>query len=226
MTTDRDDELGEILRRALRAEAEDVVPSGDGLERIRERIADRPPRRFALPWLDVPWLRATWVRPALAVGAAVLVAGFGVSAPQTIGFIQTSVNGPERHGGDGQRDHSLADGGRGLPGAPTDAPSGGTALGTPSSTGPPATASSTGAPTCPPAPPATPPASPSAPAKTAARHQDREADECPRRSTPPASPTTPATPHPTDPPPTTPPTTPTPPPTEPAATNAENTPAG
>ena len=38
------DRFGEILRRALPAEAALVVPAGDGLERIRARIAAvRPP---------------------------------------------------------------------------------------------------------------------------------------------------------------------------------------
>src|SRR5690606_19029395 len=45
MTTDPYDEHGEILRRALQAEAESVIPSDDGLERIRARIADGAGRR-------------------------------------------------------------------------------------------------------------------------------------------------------------------------------------
>ncbi|OLT27616.1 hypothetical protein BJF79_42530 [Actinomadura sp. CNU-125] len=48
MTTDPHDEHGEILRRALNAEAESVIPADDGLDRIRARIADGGKRRGPL----------------------------------------------------------------------------------------------------------------------------------------------------------------------------------
>ncbi|HEY9523265.1 MAG TPA: hypothetical protein VIR33_08495 [Thermopolyspora sp.] len=60
--TDSPDEYGEILRRALRAEADTVVPSPEGLEIIRARIEQRGPRGFF------------WWRAAGAAAGAVLVA--------------------------------------------------------------------------------------------------------------------------------------------------------
>ncbi|WP_165964285.1 hypothetical protein [Actinomadura sp. KC216] len=114
MTTDPDDEHGEILRRALHAEAETVNPAGDGLVRIRARIADGPGRRFGLGrfglaryGLGFDRFTINWARPVLAVAAAVVIAGLGVTAPQTIDLIQQSVgnSGPadgdrNPHGGD------------------------------------------------------------------------------------------------------------------------------
>jgi hypothetical protein len=47
MTSPEDDGLEEALRRALSDAASEVEPGGDGLEKIRARIGDRPPR----PWL-------------------------------------------------------------------------------------------------------------------------------------------------------------------------------
>ena len=52
--TEPETEYGERLRRALRAAADGVVPSGDGLERIRSRIAHEPARDtfgLLLGWL-------------------------------------------------------------------------------------------------------------------------------------------------------------------------------
>ncbi len=52
--TDPEAEYGERLRRALHAAADGVVPSGDGLERIRTRIAHEPAREgfgLLLGWL-------------------------------------------------------------------------------------------------------------------------------------------------------------------------------
>lgn len=53
------------LRDALRREAESVTPAGDGLAKIQARIATRR-------------ARARWLRPAIAVGAAAVVAGAAV----------------------------------------------------------------------------------------------------------------------------------------------------
>jgi hypothetical protein len=55
--TSGDDELPDLLRQALHAEADRQVPAGDGLQRIRERVNAR--RR-----------RLAWLRPSLAVVAA------------------------------------------------------------------------------------------------------------------------------------------------------------
>ena len=63
-----DDELADRLRRALRAEADRVTPTGDGLVRIRERVGHR--RR-----------RLSWLRPLLVVTAAAGVASVAVAAP-------------------------------------------------------------------------------------------------------------------------------------------------
>lgn len=116
MTTDPDDEHGEILRRALHAEAETVNPAGDGLERIRARVADGGGRRFgrfglARYGLGFDRFTVNWARPVLAVAAAVAIAGLGVTAPQTIDLIQQSVgaNGPSGGGHDksgGDRDNA------------------------------------------------------------------------------------------------------------------------
>lgn len=47
MTSPEDDDLEEALRRALSEAASEVKPRTDGLDKIRTRIAERPPR----PWL-------------------------------------------------------------------------------------------------------------------------------------------------------------------------------
>lgn len=60
--TDSPDEYGELLRRALSAEANSVVPSPDGLEMIRGRIERRGLRRLM------------WWRTGASVAGAVLVA--------------------------------------------------------------------------------------------------------------------------------------------------------
>ncbi|WP_169944253.1 hypothetical protein [Microbispora sp. H11081] len=66
MTFPPDDEYGESLRRALRAEADAVVPSPDGLEIIRRRIDQRGLRGLR---------NMLWWRVGAAVTGAVLVAG-------------------------------------------------------------------------------------------------------------------------------------------------------
>jgi len=60
--TDSSDEYGELLRRALSAEANSVVPSPDGLEIIRARIERR----------GIRWLM--WWRTGASVAGALLVA--------------------------------------------------------------------------------------------------------------------------------------------------------
>ncbi|MES9541148.1 MULTISPECIES: hypothetical protein [unclassified Actinomadura] len=106
MTTDPHDEHGEILRRALHAEADSVNPAGDGLERIRARIADGHGRRFGLgrfgpARFGFDRFTVNWARPVLAVAAAVLIAGLGVTAPRTIDLIQQSVGNSSRSGHEG-----------------------------------------------------------------------------------------------------------------------------
>ncbi|GAA2576098.1 hypothetical protein SMC26_12580 [Actinomadura fulvescens] len=93
--TDPHEEHGEILRRALHAEADTVTPSADGLERIRTKIEERRQRRFG--WA---WFTESWARPVLAVGAAVAIAGIGVSAPQTVNMFTSPAghNGPSADG--------------------------------------------------------------------------------------------------------------------------------
>ena len=64
---DRYDDFDELLRSALRDEADTVMPAGDGLSRIQQRIQARD-------------TRARWLRPALALGSAAVLAGLGVGA--------------------------------------------------------------------------------------------------------------------------------------------------
>lgn len=98
MTSDHHDEYGEILRRALHAEAEKVVPSPDGVERIRAGIERRSQRRFGLAWFTDRFT-TTWGRPLLAAAAALIIVAVGVSAPQTIDRITAAGgNGPSGEG--------------------------------------------------------------------------------------------------------------------------------
>lgn len=68
--TDSPDEHGEVLRRALRAEADSVVPSPEGLEIIRARIERRGPR-------GIFWWRAA----GAAVGAVLVAATIVMVVP-------------------------------------------------------------------------------------------------------------------------------------------------
>ena len=72
---DRDEmEFEDRLRQILRAEADEVTPSAEGLNLIRERTE----RQRGSAWFGLPWLR-----PATAVAAAVLiVASVIMSSPQ------------------------------------------------------------------------------------------------------------------------------------------------
>ncbi|CAM4104818.1 hypothetical protein GCM10009799_18060 [Nocardiopsis rhodophaea] len=66
MTDPYDEAIDERLRAILRAEADSVTPSPEGLEKIRARTEQRRVWwTFGLPW----------IRPVLAVGAAALIAG-------------------------------------------------------------------------------------------------------------------------------------------------------
>ncbi|WP_067178277.1 hypothetical protein [Microtetraspora niveoalba] len=66
MTFPTDDEYGEFLRRAMRAEADSVVPSPEGLDIIRHRIEEKNARG----------LRGLfWWRVGASVAGAALVAG-------------------------------------------------------------------------------------------------------------------------------------------------------
>src|SRR5689334_18828685 len=85
MTQPFDDEHGEILRRALHAEAEAVTPSPEGLERIRTKINKRHERRLGFLAYSSPWLR-----PLAAVTAALAVCFAAVSVtPALANFVQT-----------------------------------------------------------------------------------------------------------------------------------------
>ncbi|MCP2338792.1 hypothetical protein [Actinomadura rupiterrae] len=198
MTTGPHDEHGETLRRALHAEAELVTPSADGLERIRARLAERERRRFPgrAGW---EWFTANWTRPVLAVGAAVAIAGLGVSAPQTFDLIQSPMgnDGPfakGHHGSQGGSGAGSLDSTAPTPGASTPGPD-------PSGSGHPTSSefpvSSTVSPTCPPSPTNAPGTSPShSPSKHPAAGKTG-APTCPTHSPTPsgsATPTTPSTP--------------------------------
>lgn len=101
MTTDPNEEYGEILRRVLRAEADSVVPTPDGLERIRAGVDERTQRRFG--WA---WFTTGWQRPAVAIGAAAAVLALGVSAPHTIDRFTSAGN----RGSAGQGGHPTSAG--------------------------------------------------------------------------------------------------------------------
>ncbi|GAB1816997.1 hypothetical protein [Herbidospora sp. RD11066] len=81
------DEHGDLLRRVMRAEADSVVPSPDGLEIIRHRIENRGLRGLL------------WWRIGASVAAAALVAGIVVvSVPEirdNVGIIEV-VNGTDQ----------------------------------------------------------------------------------------------------------------------------------
>lgn len=215
MTTDPHDEHGEILRRALNAEADSVNPAGDGLERIRARIADGSGRRFGLGrfgparfGFGFDRFTVNWARPVLAVAAAVAVAGLGVTAPQTIDLIQQSVGSNGASGGGGNNtagDHTNVQGNSEFPGPP--AP-GGTASEAPSTSQTPTSSTSPGLSSCSiPEPPGTPAvtASPSpepattptaTPCPGASQSQQPTTSPSPPTSTPPGpdEPTTAPTP--------------------------------
>lgn len=95
--TDAFDEHGDRLRRALRAEADAVMPSPDGLDRIRAHITVRQERRRLPAWMDLPWLR-----PVAAAAAAVAVTAIALAAPPVINNLIVDPAGNNRPGA-GQR---------------------------------------------------------------------------------------------------------------------------
>ncbi|MGH8866803.1 MAG: Gmad2 immunoglobulin-like domain-containing protein [Actinomycetes bacterium] len=81
-----DDEFEAMLRRALHAEADMVVPEGDGLSKIRERVATQK-----------PW--HAWLRPSLlALGTAAVVGVGGVGALVAQQDTQQAPGGPAAAG--------------------------------------------------------------------------------------------------------------------------------
>lgn len=156
MTTDPHDEHGEILRRALQAEAESVIPAADGLERIRTRIDERSRSRLGragLPGLFGGVLGsgtgAVWARPVLAVAAAALIAGIGVTAPQTIELIQSAADkGPSSEGHRGGPGDGAPGTLGGPPNAQQPAPPGPSESGAPADSGSPSPETSLGSTAC------------------------------------------------------------------------------
>jgi hypothetical protein len=97
MTHD-DDELGALLRDALREEADRVTPSGDGLARIRARVAQR---RDRFQWFLRPGVAAAALAAALlgGTGIGLLLAGDEtaiVRPAATEGPAATESASPER----------------------------------------------------------------------------------------------------------------------------------
>ncbi|TDC49458.1 hypothetical protein E1281_23280 [Actinomadura sp. KC345] len=196
MTTDPHDEHGEILRRALNAEADSVNPAGDGLERIRARIADGSGRRFGLgrfgpAGFGFDRFTVNWARPVLAVAAAVAVAGLGVTAPQTIDLIQQSVGANGSQGGG----HDHAVGGhtatQGDPGSPGPTAPGGSASGSPSTAETPNAGSPPGTASCGVQPP---PESPTIAASPGSKSAAPTPEPCPSGTASQAPTTTPTPP--------------------------------
>lgn len=187
--TDRHDPHGEVLRRVLHAEADAVMPSPDGLAKIRAGIEARQRRRHTFGGGPA----ATWIRPALAAAAAFVIAAIGISAPATIdrvtsagdkspsqeaGLVPTSLPtspppGAGSSGGQGRDgDTRPSAGGPADPGdaaSPTDPSCSPTATETPSPTGTPVTPGTRSP--CPPPQPTAPPEEP-APTTPAAPGDD------------------------------------------------------
>jgi hypothetical protein len=167
MTDEPRDEFGEALRRALHAEAAQVVPSPDGLERIRSGIEKRSRRRFAFGSLP-DWFTTNLGRPMVAVAATAFIVVLGVSAPQAIAMIAaaTGVGHPDK--GD---DRQAAATRQTSPGASSTNPQGQPQPGAPrtSPSSPPSSAATTrpqGVPSCAPEAKEPPPATASTPLPT------------------------------------------------------------
>lgn len=77
-----DRELEALLRRALHEHAENVVPTGDGLTKIRQRAANR--RR-----------RLVWLRPSMAVAAAAVAAVAAIAIPTAIHRMDNGDSGTQ-----------------------------------------------------------------------------------------------------------------------------------
>lgn len=138
--THPDDEYGEIIRRALHAEADAVMPGGDGLDRIRTRITEREVRRYGALHGDLRawfrsvlaqladlrfagWLTETWMRSAVTVGVALIAVGLAVSAPQTLDRITSTGNRDTAPGNDPGGSTSISEGSQAGSGAPAPRPS-------------------------------------------------------------------------------------------------------
>jgi hypothetical protein len=89
------DEYGDRLSRVLHTEAEAVVPSPEGLERIRAKI-DRRRERL--------WYLRPWLRPLAAVCAAIVMSIITVPATAAFkNFVQTGhFSPPSNHDGGGR----------------------------------------------------------------------------------------------------------------------------
>jgi hypothetical protein len=83
MTDLHDDELGDRLRSALRAEAETVQPSEGGLTAIRDRVAP------TAPWWRHPGVLAAAAAVVVGVAAAAFVLGLG-GDPEDAGEVATT----------------------------------------------------------------------------------------------------------------------------------------
>lgn len=101
------DEYDDRLRLVLNAEADAVVPSAEGLEKIRARIDESRERRL--------WYVRPWLRPLAALSAAIVMAVIAVPATDVFkNFVQTghlstqADQGPGRRVPDGQRPRPAA----------------------------------------------------------------------------------------------------------------------
>jgi hypothetical protein len=91
MSFTSDDEYGDLLRRAMRAEADSVVPSPEGLDIIRDRIERRGLR--GLFW----WRVGASIAGAVLVAGTVvmLVPGLRTQVVESTGTSQTTAEGTE-----------------------------------------------------------------------------------------------------------------------------------
>ncbi len=109
-------EFEDQLRQILRAEADDVTPSAEGLNLIRERTE----RQRGSAWFGLPWLR-----PATAVAAAVLiVASVIMSSPQVREQVLEIVPAGADREGTPPEAESNGSGGVAAPGPSTDSTTG------------------------------------------------------------------------------------------------------
>jgi hypothetical protein len=157
--TDPLDAYGDALRRALHAEADSVVPSADGLERIRTRINERQ-RRFG--WA---WFTENWGRPAIALGAAMFIAAVALLSTPALHAIEGITAGDSNSADTGGPDHSVTNGPNipGQPGQPGQPYPGGSTSGEPTSSPSPQESPRVGTPACAP-PPSSGPSPSSTPA--------------------------------------------------------------
>ncbi|MCD0453539.1 hypothetical protein LO762_30785 [Actinocorallia sp. API 0066] len=120
------DPYADALRRALRAEADQVMPSPDGLGRIRERTSARRP---------LPWAASGWKGLLLAAAAAVATGTVAVTATPAAyhRFLSPGTETvPEQHPKTAAPTTSGSNGVIGPDGAPTPSPTCLSPYGTPS----------------------------------------------------------------------------------------------